>query len=633
MTIALRQSTASQEVLLGPFVDSTDGVTAETGLTIANTDIKIHKAGATTLASKNSGGATHISNGNYYAVLDATDTDTVGSGAIVVQVSGALAFRLNFHVYEEAVYDALYAASAPGYVANAPVNVAQFGGSNGTFASGRPAVNTSHIAGSAVSTSSAQIGVNVVNAGATAWNSGAIKTTTFTAGAIDAAAIAADAIGASELAADAATEIGTAVWATAARTLTAATNITSTGGTTVPQTGDSYARLGAPDGASVSADIAAVNGLINGLPFDTITGALEGLVPVSATVVGGTGNDTTHVHLSTLTYGDDEINSMLLVILDASTSEYHSRWIEDWVASTKLATVATLPFTPTAGDFDSYWLLPIRADVTGGSGLDAAGVRAAIGLASANLDTQLDALPTAAENADAVWDEALSGHSTAGSGGKALSDIDTHTDTEIAAIKAKTDNLPSDPADASDIASSFSTVNSTLSTIAGYLDTEVAAILADTNELQTDLTNGGRLDLLIDAIKAKTDNLPSDPADASDIATSFTTVNSKLDAIDDYIDTEVAAIKAKTDLIPAAPAAVGDIPTAVQNADALLGRNIAGGSSTGRTVKQALRALRNKVTRSGGTITVFQEDDTTSDWTASYTTDDTAEPIVTVDPS
>jgi hypothetical protein len=38
----------------------------------------------------------------------------------------------------------------------------------------------------------------------------------------------------------------------------------------------------------------------------------------------------------------------------------------------------------------------------GGSGLDAAGVRAAIGLASANLDTQLDALPTNAELSTAL---------------------------------------------------------------------------------------------------------------------------------------------------------------------------------------------------------------------------------------
>ena len=65
---------------------------------------------------------------------------------------------------------------------------------------------------------------------------------------ITASAIAADAIGASELAADAATEIGTAVWATAARTLTAATNVTSTGAA-VPITA----------GGLVSADVTAIS--------------------------------------------------------------------------------------------------------------------------------------------------------------------------------------------------------------------------------------------------------------------------------------------------------------------------------------------------------------------------------------
>lgn len=109
--IFLKQSTASQEVLLGPFVDSTDGVTAETALTIANTDIKIHVAGATTLANKNSGGATHISGGNYYAVLDATDTATLGSGCIIVQVSGALAVRVDFCVLPAMIYDSLIAGT------------------------------------------------------------------------------------------------------------------------------------------------------------------------------------------------------------------------------------------------------------------------------------------------------------------------------------------------------------------------------------------------------------------------------------------------------------------------------------------------------------------------------------------
>lgn len=85
-----------------------------------------------------------------------------------------------------------------------------------------------------------------------------------------------------------------------------------------------------------------------------------------------------------------------------------------------------------------------------------------------------------------------------------------------------------------------------LATIAAYVDTEVAAI------------------------KAKTDNLPVDPADASDIAASFASVTSTLATIAAYIDTEVAAIKAKTDNLPASPAATSDIPSAASIASAVL---------------------------------------------------------------
>jgi hypothetical protein len=109
----LRQSTASQEIPLGPFVDSADGNTQEISLTIANTDIKIFKAGATTEASKNSGGATHIANGRYYAVLDATDTDTIGPLRVYVHVAGALAVWLDCVVLDEAVYDVLFGTAAP----------------------------------------------------------------------------------------------------------------------------------------------------------------------------------------------------------------------------------------------------------------------------------------------------------------------------------------------------------------------------------------------------------------------------------------------------------------------------------------------------------------------------------------
>ena len=57
------------------------------------------------------------------------------------------------------------------------------------------------------------------------------------------------------------------------------------------------------------------------------------------------------------------------------------------------------------------------------------------------------------------------------------------------------------------------------------------------------------LDTEVAAIKAKTDNLPADPADASDIAASFALVatQASVNTIDDFLDTEIAAIKAKTD--------------------------------------------------------------------------------------
>ena len=112
MPIYLRQSTASQEVPLGFFVDSTDGNTEETGLTIANTDIWIWKTGGTTFGNKASGGATHVQNGLYYATLDATDTNTIGPLVIFVHKSGALAVRVECCVLDEAVYDALFGTVA-----------------------------------------------------------------------------------------------------------------------------------------------------------------------------------------------------------------------------------------------------------------------------------------------------------------------------------------------------------------------------------------------------------------------------------------------------------------------------------------------------------------------------------------
>ena len=75
-------------------------------------------------------------------------------------------------------------------------------------------------------------------------------------------------------------------------------------------------------------------------------------------------------------------------------------------------------------------------------------------------------------------------------------------------------------------------------------------------------------------------------------------------------------------------------PAATAIADAVLVRNIAtggdgDGSTTERTVRSALRAMRNKVAVASGVMTVYKEDDTATGWTA--TLSNTAN--VTVDPT
>jgi hypothetical protein len=67
-------------------------------------------------------------------------------------------------------------------------------------------------------------------------------------------------------------------------------------------------------------------------------------------------------------------------------------------------------------------------------------------------------------------------------------------------------------------------------------------------------------------------------------------------------------------------------------ADALLARNVSGGSSAGRTVKQALHVLRNKTDFAAGTLTVYDTDDTTASFTAAVTTT-AGDPISQIDPA
>lgn len=181
-----------------PIMDADgDLVTGATGL-----DSEISKDGGTFADCTSEATEIATSSGVYYLDLTATEmnADTV---AIIVKTSSGGAKTTTLVMYPEEAGDIR-------------VNVTAYGGTAGTFSSGRPEVNTTHAAG-------------------TAWGSGAITAASIASDAITNAKIAADAIGASEIAADAidasalatdaVTEIVNAVWAAVTRTLTANTNL------------------------------------------------------------------------------------------------------------------------------------------------------------------------------------------------------------------------------------------------------------------------------------------------------------------------------------------------------------------------------------------------------------------------
>jgi hypothetical protein len=187
--------------------------------------------------------------------------------------------------------------------------------------------------------------------------------------------------------------------------------------------------------------------------------------------------------------------------------------------------------------------------------------------------------PSAADIADAVWDEALAGHTSAGSAGKVVGD-----------------NL-----------------NATVSSRLASADYTAPA-------------NGD-----ITSIKAKTDNLPASPAA---VGSAMTLANDALTAAALAADavTEIqSGLATSAEITALNDVAADDVADAVLARD--LGSGTAAGTSEERTVRSALRILRNKWSISGTTLTVTKEDDTTAAWTAEVSTDAAAEPIVGANPT
>lgn len=483
--------------------------------------------------------------------------------------------------------------------------------------------------------------------------------------------------------------------------------------TSTPQTGDAYARLGAPVGASISADIAGVqadtDNIQTRIPAALVSGRMECSVGAMAS----------------------DVLTAAALASDAGTEIGNAVW----ASGTRVLTAGT------------NIVLAKGTGVTGFNDLSAAAVNSEVDTALA--DVGLTTVVTG--RIDATVSSRLAAASYTAPDNATIAAIAGFVDTEVAAIKAKTDNLPADPADASDIAASFAAVNATLATMSGYIDTEVAAIKTTTDRLATTLEAAGgspgefrfTVDALVnapagsgggggptaaqiaDAVwdEAITGHLTAgstgaalnaagssgDPwstplpgaygagtagnivGNALDTTVSSRASQMSADIIDDLLDTEVGAIKAKTDqlafssgllhvdlrAIATAPVAVdtgtagtvsfvsgeyvatsggvvsanvvqvdgenvasdgaGRIRVDTQEvADAVLNRDFADVNDTNdRTLLQAARHIRNRwdTTSHPGYVTVRKEDDTTEAWRAQLSTDGSAQPITGSDPT
>ena len=107
----LRQSTVGT-IIVGPALSNDTGTLALTNLAIVPADIMISKNGAAFAAKNHAGTAVHGTRGQYHAVIDATDTNTLGRFYYDVTVGTALPMWGDFEVIEATKYDGIYGTNS-----------------------------------------------------------------------------------------------------------------------------------------------------------------------------------------------------------------------------------------------------------------------------------------------------------------------------------------------------------------------------------------------------------------------------------------------------------------------------------------------------------------------------------------
>lgn len=345
--------------------------------------------------------------------------------------------------------------------------------------------------------------------------------------------------------------------------------------TSFPQTGDAFGRLGAPAGASVSADIAGVQSDTNDIQTRIPAALVSGRMDAS---VGAMAANT----MTASALASDAVTEIQSGLATAAALATLDDYVDTEVAAIKAKT-DLIPASPAA----------------------------------------VSDIPTAAAVADQVWDEVLSGHLTGGSTGAALNASGSSGDPWATA-------LPGAYTAGSAGYIVGTNLDAAVSSVSGGSGLDAAGVRAAIGLASANLdTQLGAIDTVVDAVLVDTAEIGTAGAGLTALASA-----ANLATLAGYVDTEVAAIKAKTDNLPASPAAVGDIPTATENADALLNRDMSAVSDTNaRSPLNALRFIRNKWSISGSTLTVTKENDTTAAWTAAVSTTPGADPVTGNDPA
>lgn len=204
-------------------------------------------------------------------------------------------------------------------------------------------------------------------------------------------------------------------------------------------------RVDVPDAAfAAGVNRVTVTGAATGVVFVPLRVALVAFDPQSATNLGLSqlGGLAVGVNVDTIKGEAVSVTGTVNFLGTVGNSTLDEAGVREAVGlavanlDTQLGGLATVSGVWAAGTrtltSGANIVLAKEAGITGFTDLDASGVRSAVGLASANLDAQLDAIATggldAGAVADAVWDATRADHGDAGTFGEVLQGSDGTAD-------------------------------------------------------------------------------------------------------------------------------------------------------------------------------------------------------------